>query len=118
MVVRNSFKDSPNYGKWLAGKERRNRGWWLPGGGVDAGEDFVTASKREAAEEANMELEYKGLLAAQMYPINPNHGSKMMRVVLYAEPVSLEAANNPKNFMDSESECAEWKTLAELEEYG
>ena len=41
-----------------------------------------------------------------------------MRAVLYAEPSSLEAANKPKNWIDRESEKAEWKTVAQLEDYG
>ena len=40
LIVRNPFKESPNYGKWLAVKETKNRGWWIPGGAVDCGETF------------------------------------------------------------------------------
>ena len=35
IIVRNPFKESPDYNKWLAVKETRNRGWWIPGGAVD-----------------------------------------------------------------------------------
>ena len=90
----------------------------MPGGGVDAGESIITAGKRECMEEAAMEIEFKGWLALQFYPNSEKHYAKMMRFVLYAEPLSLEAANNPKNFVDKESDCAEWKTLAELEQLG
>ena len=41
VIVRNPFKESPDYNKWLAVKESRNRGWWIPGGAVDYGESFM-----------------------------------------------------------------------------
>ena len=40
-IVRN------NQNKFLAIKETRNRGWWIPGGRVDPPEDFYTAAIRE-----------------------------------------------------------------------
>lgn len=56
LIVRNK------QGKFLAVKEIGKRGWWLPGGKVDPPEDFITAAKREAKEEAGIDVEIKGVL--------------------------------------------------------
>ena len=61
-IVRCPFKASPHFGKYLAVNEVRDRGWWIPGGGVDQGETFAIAAKRECLEEANIEIELKGIL--------------------------------------------------------
>ena len=68
VICRCPFKESPHYGKWLAVLETMGQGWWLPGGGVDHGETFVQAGKREALEEANMDVVCKGWLAVEQFP--------------------------------------------------
>ena len=118
VICRNTFKESPHYGKWLAVLETMGKGWWLPGGGVDAGESFTQAAKRETIEEAGMEVECKGWLQVVQYPPSKRERLRKVRCFIYAEPVSLEAANNPKNYVNRESEKAEWKTLAQLELLG
>ena len=52
----------PETGKFLAVNESKNRGWWIPAGGVDAGESFREAAHRECMEEAGIEIELKGIL--------------------------------------------------------
>ena len=42
--------------------ESRGRGWWIPGGAVDAGENFVVAAHRECLEEAGIRVDLKGIL--------------------------------------------------------
>ena len=88
-------------------------GWWLPGGGVDHGETFAEGGVRECIEEANVHVNIKGVLNVDYFS-RVNGDKAKMRMFYYAEPVSLEAANNPKNWVDRESQKAEWKTLAEL----
>ena len=39
LIVRCPFP-GPHYNKYLAVSESRNRGWWIPGGAVDYGQDF------------------------------------------------------------------------------
>ncbi len=62
VICYNSFKESKDYGKWLAVKESRNRGWWIPGGAVDFGESFEIAALRECREEAGIDVNLKGIL--------------------------------------------------------
>ena len=45
---------NPKLGKYLVVNETKNRGWWIPGGAVDAGETFRTAAMRECIEEAGV----------------------------------------------------------------
>lgn len=39
------------------------RGWEMPGGQVEEGEDIISALKREVAEESGIDIEIKGLAA-------------------------------------------------------
>ena len=88
----------------------------MPAGGVDAGETFVDAGRREGMEESNIDIVFKGWLAVEFLPQSKRHTNRGLRTIIYGEPRTLEGANNPKNWADNESVCAEWKTLAELEE--
>ena len=107
-IVRCPFKESLQFGKYLAVNETRDRGWWIPGGGVDKGETFSMAAKRECMEEANMDIELKGVLKIEHKA--SNNSKYKMRVIFYAEPVSLEATNAFKTEPDSESNEARWVT--------
>ena len=60
--MRNPFRDQPTFGKYVAVNETRNRGWWIPGGAVDAGENFTIGAVREWLEEAGIAVELKGIL--------------------------------------------------------
>ncbi|KAA8499018.1 Phosphatase NudJ [Porphyridium purpureum] len=97
-------------GKWLAVKEvpRKGSTWWLPGGGVDKGEDFRTAAVRETAEEAGVDVRLTGVLRVEYTPFGQ---CALLRVIFFAEPV--DPFVQPKQFADKESECAQW--LSELE---
>mmetsp|Transcript_14408 Transcript_14408/g.22211 ORF Transcript_14408/g.22211 Transcript_14408/m.22211 type:complete len:191 (+) Transcript_14408:175-747(+) len=115
IICRNSFQDSPDYGKWLAVNESRGRGWWIPGGAVDYDEQFDEAAKRECLEEAGIEVNLKGVLKV-------DHGAEgdeaRMRVIFYAEPTTLEMSTQVKKVPDEESVEARWVTLDELVELG
>lgn len=111
IILRNPFKESPDYGKYCAVKETKGRGWWIPGGAVDFGETFHKAAIRECLEEAGIRAELKGILKV-------DHGVQgdmcRMRVIFYAEPVSLEESTKLKKVADQESEEARWVTIEEL----
>ena len=61
-VIRNPYRESEHFNKYLAVEEAKGRGWWTVGGAVDSGESFEVAAMREAKEEANLEIELKGIL--------------------------------------------------------
>lgn len=97
-------------GRWLAVKETKNRGWWLPAGLVDPGESFTQAAHRECQEEAGISIELKGLLRVEHSVYGPTHAR--IRVIFYAEPTDREQA--PKRTADKASEEARWVTLDDL----
>lgn len=102
MIVRH-----PSTGKYLAVDEGPKRGWWIPGGGVDSGENFRAGAIRECKEEAGIDIELKGVLKIQHYPFQGDEAK--IRVIFYAEPIDLNQA--PKSVPDDESIGAEWVTL-------
>ena len=55
--------------KYLAVHENKNRGWWIPGGGVENDENFVIAAHRECKEETGVEIKIKGIISIDYIPI-------------------------------------------------
>lgn len=100
-------------GKWLAVKENRGRGWWLPGGFVEPGETFQEAALRECREESHIEVRLEGVLRVEF---SPGTEFTRMRVIFFAVPTRPGQA--AKTVADSESEEARWVTRQELEELG
>lgn len=98
-------------GKYLSVKESRGRGWWLPAGHVDAGQNFVDAAIRETIEEAGIEINIKGVLGVE-HTLSAVDEARL-RVIFYAEPKYLDLP--PKSIPDEESDGAEWKSLTEIE---
>ena len=101
----------PDDGRFLAVKETKRRGWWLPAGHVDSGQNFVEAAFRETMEEAGVEVNLIGILAVEHTVSYDNHAR--MRVIFYAEPCNPDCTL--KTIPDDESECAAWMTLEDLE---
>ena len=109
VVIRNSSK------KYIAVKETRNRGWWLPGGRVDPPESFFEAAIREAKEEAGIDIILKGILRFEYSYTKSNIQSFLrFKVIFYAEP--KDEKQELKKIPDKESEEARWVTLKELEQ--
>ncbi|KAJ3325045.1 hypothetical protein HDU76_013266 [Blyttiomyces sp. JEL0837] len=99
----------PRDGKFLLVNEIGGQGWWLPGGGVDVGEDLAKAAQRETKEEAGVDIEIKGVLRVEYTP--SAHGFRL-RVIFYAEPINPD--QEPKDIPDIESICASWVSLDQL----
>lgn len=100
----------PETGKWLAVEECKDRGWWLPGGFVECGDDHESTAHKETMEEAGLEVILKGILRIENHM--GRHGGRQ-RVIYYAEPKDLEA--QPKSHPDKESLRACWMSVVELE---
>eukprot|EP00586_Coscinodiscus_wailesii_P013910 CAMPEP_0172498170 /NCGR_PEP_ID=MMETSP1066-20121228/110255_1 /TAXON_ID=671091 /ORGANISM="Coscinodiscus wailesii, Strain CCMP2513" /LENGTH=186 /DNA_ID=CAMNT_0013271351 /DNA_START=58 /DNA_END=618 /DNA_ORIENTATION=- len=102
----------PTTGRWLAVNETRGRGWWLPGGFVECGEDHFDAAVRETTEEAGIDVVLKGVLRVENSMKCYGGGGGRQRVIFYAEPEDLN--QRPKETPDEESVGAAWLCLEEL----
>lgn len=103
----------PSTGKFLAVKETRGRGWWLPGGHVDGVEDFAAAAVRECKEEAGVDVVVVGLLRLESNVQGaPHRPFGRQRAILYCEPRPPGQA--AKAVADAESERAAWVTVDDL----
>jgi ADP-ribose pyrophosphatase YjhB (NUDIX family) len=87
--------------------EKGERGWWLPGGGIDDGESPIVGANREAREEAGV----NSFVANSMRVLRCELSPGRMRWLLAARAASAQLKNVP----DDESRGAEWRTLAEVE---
>lgn len=73
-------------GRLLLVKHSYTPGWYLPGGGVDAGETAAEAARRELREEAG--IAFDGPLALHGVFFNPKVGGRDHVVVYRAEGVA------------------------------
>ena len=89
--------------------EKGERGWWLPGGGVDAGQTLQEAAVREAEEEAGCLVELTGVLRVELMPF-----CHRLRVIWAGRPKNADAPL--KSVPDAESRGATWTTLADTKE--
>ena len=106
---------NPKDGRYLAVNETNDRGWWIPGGAVDAGESFYEAAVRECWEEASVKIAIKGVLRVE-HSLQGGGDSARMRVIFYAEPI--DDKQMPKKVPDSESLEARWVTVEEFTQIG
>jgi ADP-ribose pyrophosphatase YjhB (NUDIX family) len=97
-------------GRYLAVEESRGRGWWLPGGFVDAGDILTRAAVRETQEEAGIDVRLAGVLQFQQ---SMNEVNARARAIFFARPV--DPAQLPKSVADDESESARWCSVRDLE---
>jgi len=89
--------------------EKGYRGWWLPGGGVDAGQTFAEAAVREAEEEAGVDCVLTGVLRVEC--CGPDSGR--LRVIFHGRP--RDSGRPLKSKADHHSKGARWVTLPELD---
>jgi len=95
--------------EWLAVDESKNRGWWLPAGYIDPGEPVSVGTARESIEEAGIDPNLLGILRIE---VNVHNGR--CRFVYFAEP--RDPTQLPKDFVDKESNGAEFITIQKLVE--
>ncbi len=95
---------------FLAVEETNDRGWWLPGGFCEPGDNHQKTALKETKEEAGMDVTLKGVLAIEC---SMRLRGARQRVIYYAEP--SDAQQTPKTREDRESKSARWVSVAELE---
>jgi 8-oxo-dGTP pyrophosphatase MutT (NUDIX family) len=105
--------------KFLLVQEYSNQGFWLPGGGIDAGEFPVAAARRECLEEAGVNVELTGLLRVD---IGQKRGSSIirMRYIFFGSPKNEDpegSSKEAKTYPDFESVGACWISIEELEKH-
>ena len=77
--------------------------WYLPAGGVDAGEDFLATAVRETQEEAGILIEPVGLLGADQVLAEDGRKTKIRFVLL-----GRMTGGSLKSVPDNESIRAAW----------
>jgi len=101
MVIRHPSDDS----LFALVNEGPTKGWWLAGGGVDGHETFEQGARREALEEAGVEVQPDAKL------LQIELGYHRLRYILTGRAASRELKYVP----DKESMGAAWMTLKETE---
>ncbi|KAI8470388.1 MAG: hypothetical protein J3K34DRAFT_260467 [Monoraphidium minutum] len=117
----------PADGKFLVVQEFAGQGFWVPGGGADAGESLTAAAAREAREEAGVEIAPRGVCCFEAH-----RGGAWRRAIFYAEPIGADAdaprgpgapppdcslpapRDSPKTVPDFESAGACWASSRQL----
>jgi 8-oxo-dGTP pyrophosphatase MutT (NUDIX family) len=98
-------------GRFLLVQERKHgQLWYLPAGGVEPGESFLDAARRETLEEAGIRVRLQGILRLQYTPVRG--GQARLRAIFIAEP---EDDSPPKSVADEESLQGAWVTVDDLE---
>ena len=98
--------------QYLLVEERDQDGgtvWYLPAGGVNAGEDFLAAAVRETQEEAGIIIEPVGLLGADQRLAEDGQATKIRCVFL-----GKMVGGSLKTVPDDESVRAAWLHKADV----
>lgn len=97
----------------LVQENKPGRRWYLPAGGVEAGETIAEAAIRETAEEAGVAIKPRGLIAIdESWLPAKNTLCLKWRSILTAD---VDGDPSPKDFEDEHSIRAGWFARAEIE---
>jgi len=104
VVVEHPSRDCAGSRRFALVHEIDDRGWWLPGGGIDDGEDCIVGGTRECHEEAGVSA-FAGPLRLLRVEITRGR----LRWILHG----VAASNELKTTSDDDSQGAIWATAAE-----
>ena len=111
-VVERQMKDTVK--EFVLVHEKDDRGWWLPGGGVDFNQTLDEGCTREAMEEAGVDVRITGVLRIEV----SQYGR--MRVIYHAEAkdahVPLKGHPGGMPGPDKESKGATWSTANDVKQ--
>lgn len=94
-------------GRFLIIREARHgQRWYLPAGGVEVGESYLEAARRETLEEAGVLVEPWRVIAVEHVPAP----LPRLRFVVAARPLTFE----PKRVPDGHSLEARWASVEEI----
>ncbi|CAF1591307.1 unnamed protein product [Rotaria sp. Silwood1] len=92
--------------RFLVVQESGSKGFWLPGGRVEIGEQLDKAAERETLEEAGVKIRLIGILKIEFVP---RSDINRLRIIYFAEPFDEDNCE-PKTIPDYESYGAMWLT--------
>ena len=100
-------------GRFLIIQERKHQQkWYLPAGRVEPGESFVAAARREAREEAGIDIALERVVRVEHRPLAD--GAARMRVVFLASPAD---ASTIADVGGHDALAAAWVSVDELCQY-
>jgi 8-oxo-dGTP diphosphatase len=88
--------------------------WGIPGGGVEVGETWQQAARRECHEETGWEIDLHDLLGLYSDPATQTHRYPNGRVVHCVGAVFLASPRNHTGTLDGEATELGWFTLDKL----
>ncbi len=94
---------------WLVIKPSGSGKWRLPKGGIDRGEDSLTAAKREVKEEAGIEIEVLGKIGNEKYFFVQGKQKILKTVTFYL----MEYLQESESGFGWETEEIDWLPFAE-----
>jgi 8-oxo-dGTP diphosphatase len=88
--------------------------WGLPGGGLEAGETWEQAARRECREETGWDIQLEGLLGVYSDPATQIHRYPDGRTVHFVGAVFLGSPRSLVGKPDGEATEVDWFTLDRL----
>ena len=103
-------------GKVLLLRNKSDKKFWFPGGGVDIGEKNSAALKREVKEETGFEVKPKELLLVKenFFYYEPEDAAFQAYLFFYRCEIVSGKLHNPEEVNDTESENPNWFEIKKL----